>query len=465
MKEMKNLFFAGFLIFAVLVQPAFAFADEPASVEQATEEVYEINADVYYAGEYLLNVLDIIDRAYVGSDVSIDELIDGAISGMTEKLDDYSEFFDDKETYDFIDNVEQSQYGMGISYFVSEGQYPVVFDVFIDGPADKAGVKEKDVIISIDGNDVKDLSEEGINEIVKKNKDKAIELKVKRESQIISLNITVGQYSMPTVFVSKLQDLAAGLDKQKADKARYVQITSFTSNTGAEFKKAVERMKKENVESIILDLRYNPGGVVDAAYDVCEALIQDDAIISVGTKDYSQIVVSENKEAPFKNIAVLVNGETASSAELTAAALKEKGAVVIGSNTFGKGVVQALITLPEHGTLKLTTEEIFTKSGKKINGVGVAPDVLVPEIDVLDMEESIDRDKVVGALKNLGFRANTPEEIFSVLCGIQSNYGLDITGCPDYMTAAAINQEIIKKNMSEDKVLEKGISIVLENAE
>ena len=157
-----------------------------------------------------------------------------------------------------------------------------------------------------------------------------------------------------------------------------------------------------------------------------------------------------------------MNEETASSSELVAAVLKDNGATVVGTKTFGKGITQAVIELKEIGMLKMTTEEFFPMSGRKINGVGIVPDVEVKQISTIK-SDSLDFSKdVETSLKALGYDISTNEKKASVLKEIQKEYNISQTGEIDFSTISAINSEIVNYNYSNDNVLEKAINIMLD---
>ena len=182
--------------------------------------------------------------------------------------------------------------------------------------------------------------------------------------------------------------------------------------------------------------------------------------MNIKRKDGKYNVNSEDNNVPFNNIAILTNEATASASELVAAVLKDNGAAVVGSKTYGKGVTQAIIELEELGALKMTTEEFFPMSGRKINGVGIVPNYEVEQIKMIASDSADFQKDVETALKALGYDIATNEKKSAVIKEIQNKYSLKETGELDYSVISAINSEIINKNYKDDKVFEKAVEVL-----
>ncbi len=456
-KFKKNIFC--FAVASLVLISSVTYAE---SVPEKSAEEVEITTDeeIEYAGEYLKYIMALINDYYV-EEVSIDELVKGAIAGMAGKLDQYSMFLDDDGLNKIVNESRNEFVGMGISYYEKyKDGYPLISGVYEDGPAYKAGIEKNDILISVDGINVKDMASADITSIVSGKKGKTIKVVVKRDEEDKEISVKIDEFITPTVFVSKLDEILDSVDRSKGEKVRYIQITEFADGTGKEFKKAVEKIKKQNVENVIIDLRFNGGGVTQAAYEICEILIKEGPFLNIKRKDGKYNVNSEDDNAPFKNIAILTNEATASASELVAAVLKDNGAVIVGSKTYGKGVTQAIIELKNIGALKMTTEEFFPMSGRKINGVGIVPDYEVQQIKVITSESTdIDKD-VENALKALGYDIETNEKKVSVIKELQKKYGISETGKINIDTVSVLNNEIVNKNYTDDKVFEKATEII-----
>ena len=465
MVKMKNRILSFILLMTVAVSSfsVSAFADA-ISNKSVGDTIYteQYSDEVEQAGDFLKDILALIDQKYVG-DVSVKDLVKGAISGMTEKLDKYSQFLEEDEFNALIQDTTNTNVGIGISYYEKfENGYPLITNVYEGSPAEKAGIVKNDVLKSVDGVDVKNKTGEEITSIITAKTGQTIKVVIERNGTSKELSVTIGNFITPTVFVSKLQTLETGLnlDNTKADKVRYIQISQFDDATGEEFKKVVADLKKQNVEGIIIDLRFNGGGVTQAAYEMCEALVKEGPFLNIRTKDGNYTVNSEDKDVPFKNIAVLINGATASASELVTAVLKDNGADIIGEKSYGKGVTQAIMQLTNLGALKLTVEEFSPMSGRKINESGVLPNYEVKQIALITTEED-DIDKALeNALKQLGYDVETNEKKVAVIKELQKKYNLTQTGQITNETIGAINSEIVAANYKNDTVLNKAIEVI-----
>ncbi len=437
--------------------PSAVFAERESSRNE--EEYISKDDEIDFAGEYLKGIMALISDYYV-EDVSLDDLVKGAISGMADTLDQYSEFLDEDELTEMLDDTTNEHVGLGIIYYVNQEEgYPLITNVYEGSPADTAGIMKNDILISVDGKDLKGKDGDYITSLVSDKKEKTIKVTVKRDGEPMEFSVKIDEFIVPTVFVSEVDELLPGLDKNKANKVRYIQISSFADKTGQEFKKVVEKLKKQNVEGIILDLRFNGGGVTQAAYEICELLVKEGPFLNVKRKDGKYNVNSEDDNVPFDNIVVLTNEETASASELVAAVLKDSGAVVVGSKTYGKGVTQAIIELQQMGALKMTVEEFFPMSGRKINGVGIVPDYEVEQIKMITTDSEDYHKDVEAALRALGYDIATNEKKKAVIKEIQKKYSIKETGDIDYSTISAINNEILNKNYTDDNVFEKAVEI------
>jgi C-terminal peptidase prc len=220
----------------------------------------------------------------------------------------------------------------------------------------------------------------------------------------------------------------------------------------------VRQVKNEGATKLILDLRGNTGGYVDQAIGVCKQIVPAGIIISARNKKGDTVnYTSTLYTQPFEKIVVLVDGMTASSAEIVASALQDSGAaVVVGEKTYGKGVMQSVTDFSELGVLKMTTYEYYTRSGKKVNGVGVTPDVPVGKVLFVTDNDELGSEKVKAALELLGFTANDSQDAMRSVGKFQALNGLDITYELDQKTISAINVKIYTDMLTNDRTLKTG---------
>jgi len=337
----------------------------------------------YKSLEVFATVLTYIESNYV-EEVEKDKLIQGGVKGMLTSLDPHSSFLP-PEIYKAMKDETSGKFGgLGVEVTLKEKAIVVVSP--IDGsPAEKAGIKAGDIITEIDGRALKNVSlayavkhmrgasgTESILKIKRKNVVEILEFKVKREKiNLISVKDTV-------------------IDENIA----YLRVSSFIESTARDLKKSIENIKAKfpGVKGYILDLRNNPGGLLDQAVKVSNLFIDEGPIVYTIGRNPEKKEVSEAQKGlklTEKPIVVLVNGASASASEIVAGALQDYGrAVVAGTKTFGKGSVQSIIPVGEKAGLKLTIARYYTPSGRSIQARGIEPDVSLDNIDFKLVKES-----------------------------------------------------------------------------
>lgn len=312
-------------------------------------------------------------------------LLENAIRGMLTGLDPHSSYLD-AEAYRELQVGTTGEFGgLGIEVGMEDGFVKVISPID-DTPAQRAGVKAGDLIIRIDETPVKGLS---LNEAVKLMRGKPgtdIVLQIMREGLDKPLKITVTRAIIKVNSV-KTESLDKGFG--------YLRITQFQANTGEDMVQALSKLKKENeggLKGMILDLRNNPGGVLNAAVSVSDAFLEDGLIVyTEGRINDSQMQFKATPNDILKGapIIVLVNGGSASASEIVAGALQDhKRAIIMGSKTFGKGSVQTILPMQNGAALKLTTARYFTPSGRSIQAEGINPDIALENMKVTAVESS-----------------------------------------------------------------------------
>ncbi len=329
----------------------------------------------------------LIDKYFLG-EVNEEKLEEGAIKGYIEGLNDpYTEYISKDKMKDFLDDTTGNFVGIGI-YMVkdTEKNKIMVLSSIKGSPAEKAGILPGDLIISVD--DIQYTADEmsvAANKI-KGEAGSTVKIQILRgtetkEFQLIRENIRINPVE------GKVINKNIG----------YIEFTSFDENTSEEFKSKYEELQKQNIKSLIIDLRNNGGGIVDEALEIADYILEKDKVILYEVDKNNNEKIMKSKEDPIVNVptVILTNGNTASSSEILAGALKDNGkAVIVGEKTYGKGVIQQLLTLPDGSGLKITCEEYLTPNKTKINKIGIEPDsnVKLPDTvkNVLNIEEKDD---------------------------------------------------------------------------
>ncbi len=326
----------------------------------------------------LADVMQLVKEDYV-QPVDDTTLINNAISGMLAGLDPHSAYLD-KSDYQQLQIITTGEFG-GLGLEVTQEDGAVVVISPIDGtPAAQAGIQSGDVILQVNGTSLDGMS-----------LDSAVTLMRGSPGTTITLTVLRHGLSKPLVFTLTRSEvhMASVRSRLLQPGYGYVRISQYSEDTGAGVIAAVKSLIKQNkapLKGLILDLRNNPGGLVDAAVDVSNAFLNSGIIVSAkGRAPESNFV---RRATPGDILAgvplvVLVNGGTASAAEINAGALQDNHrALILGTQTFGKGSVQTLIPLPEGAAIKLTTSLYYTPSGHSIQAEGIKPDIVVPELNV-----------------------------------------------------------------------------------
>ncbi len=326
-----------------------------------------------------------IKKDYV-EPVSDKKLLEDAVKGMLSGLDPHSAYLDAEEYQELKEGTSGQFGGLGIEVTMENGFIKVVSPID-DTPAQKAGIKAGDLIIKLDDKPVKGMT---LTEAVKHMRGEPgskIELLVVREGADAPLKITI------TRDIIKVKSVKSRmLEKGYA----YVRISSFQSGTGEALKEALASLKKENggnLKGLVLDLRNNPGGVLNAAVEVSDAFMKSGLIVyTEGRIANSQMRFSAAPDDLIDGapMVVLINAGSASASEIVAGALQDsKRAIIMGEKSFGKGSVQTILPTNTGSAVKLTTARYFTPSGRSIQAKGIEPDVALANVKL----ESLDKDK------------------------------------------------------------------------
>ena len=317
---------------------------------------------------------EIIDKYYLG-EVDESKLEEGAIKGYIEGLDDpYTEYISKEDMDSYMDDTMGNFVGIGI-YMIKNTKYDKiqVLSTIKGSPAEKAGIQSGDFIISVDGIEYKADDMTTVSNKIKGEEGTKVTVELLRGTENIKYELTRSK-----VKVNQVEG------KVLSDNIGYIKFTSFDETTAEDFKAKYEELAKQNIKSLIIDLRNNGGGIVDQALEIADYMTDKDSVLLYEVDKNNKETVKKAKEDAIINmpIIILTNENTASASEILAGALKDLGkAKTVGTTTYGKGVIQQILKLNDGSGLKITIEEYQTPNRNKINKVGIEPDekVELPE--------------------------------------------------------------------------------------
>ena len=406
--------------------------------------------------------------------ISLSERI---IKGLVNELgDEHTSYLGPQEKKDFYDSIDGDFVGIGVE-FMKRDEGAFVTRVFHQSPASKAGIKPGDLIIQADGVSLKEQTADKIKNLIRGKENTTVVLTVKRGSQTLNLKVTRKALDTDVFYeVKKINNIAYG----------YLNITTIGSNTDKEVKKVLQIFKASQCHQLIIDLRNNGGGYVDAAKNILDLFNKKGQLLfSLKNKDNKEtkyIDITE-EEYSFNKGYILVNGNTASAAELIASQLQEiKGYQLIGEKTYGKGTAQTQVTLPDGGVLKYTYAKWYTAKGKSIDKEGIKPDIemksnSISKLEISSFKGTFTYDQVNDHIKSmeimlegLGYQPKRTDGYFSkeaseALKKFQTDYHLQSTGTytnevQNYLLSA---YALYLSDQSKDPVYLKASKLVEEN--
>ena len=313
------------------------------------------------------------------------ELLENAIRGLLTGLDPHSAYLDKDAFTELREGTSGEFGGLGIVVGMKDGFVNVISPID-ETPAERAGVKSGDLIIRLDDKNVKGMTLEDAVGIMRGKPDTKILLTIVREGADKPLKIEL------TRAIIKIQSVRS---KTLEKGFGYIRVSAFQERTGADLRKAISKLKKENnkkLKGLVLDLRNNPGGLLTAAVEVSDAFLEDGTVVSIKGRDASNTTTYNAKGADLINgvpIVVLINGGSASASEIVAGALQDhKRGIVMGTLSFGKASVQTVVPLGNGSALKLTTARYYTPSGASIQAKGITPDIVLDDVKVSKKEDN-----------------------------------------------------------------------------
>lgn len=309
---------------------------------------------------------NVVDKYYLG-DTDEQKMSESAAKGYIEGLEDeYSEYITAEEYAEFSQEIYGSFVGIGIYFGKNTNDEMMVVSTIENSAAEKAGLQSGDIITKVDDYEVAtDSTTSEVSAKIKGEEGTKVKMEILREGEKMTFEITRENVKLHYV-KAEILDNNIG----------YITVSSFDEGTADEFKNKLEELQSKNVKSLIIDLRNNGGGIVQEATQIADYLLDKDQKIII-TKDKQgkeEITLSKEDKITDLPVVVLVNGYTASSSEILASALKDNNrAKVVGTKTYGKGVIQNVYRLTDGSALKLTTHEYYTAIGNKINKLGITP--------------------------------------------------------------------------------------------
>lgn len=314
------------------------------------------------------SIKKVLEKDFLG-DIDENKLIDNAIKGYVEGVnDEYTEYFTKEEMEEFKTETEGNYVGIGIYMLKNaEENNVVVLAPIKNSPAEAIGIKSGDIIKKVNDKEYTAEEFDKISADIKGKEGTKVKLQIQRGEQILDFEVERKKIELYPIESEVLEN-----------KTGYINISTFDEGCSKEFKENYEKLKKENVTSLIIDLRNNGGGIVDEALEILDFILEKDSVMMItANKEGKEVIEKAKKKASINvPIVVLANQNTASASEIFASALKENNkAQIVGTKTYGKGVIQELLTLSDGSGIKITTEEYYTPNKNKINKVGITPDV------------------------------------------------------------------------------------------
>ena len=328
-----------------------------------------------------------IDADYLG-EIDENKILESTVKGYVAGLgDEYSEYFTKEELEEYkSNNIEGAYVGIGV-YIIQDVENNAIRVIapISESPAEEAGIRPGDYIVKIDGEEVNGEDIEEASNKMKGEEGSKVKLQILRGEETIDLEV-----ERKNVKVNHVES------EIYEDKIGYLKIASFDENCSVEFEAKLEELQSKNIESLIIDLRNNGGGIVDEALAIADLFTDKDATLLI-TKDKEgneEVRKSKTDKKLDLPVIVLTNENTASASELLVGVLKDYNiATSVGTVTFGKGVIQELLTLPDESGLKITTNEYYTPNGNKINKIGIEPDEKVELPDEYKNVLNVPKDK------------------------------------------------------------------------
>ncbi len=342
--------------------------------------------------EFTSTYNEIVDNYY--QEIDKDKLLEAGISGMIKYLGDpYSTYMNKDDAENFNEDVDGTYQGIGAEIKYNDEHLPMIGKVFENSPAEKSGLKENDILLKVNGEDVTKKGLSDIANLVKGDKDTTVNITIKRdgeEQEIILTRAVVDNISVTSEII-----------EENGKKIGYIYISIFASNTTKQFENELKILEEDHIDSLIIDVRGNSGGYLTTVTDIISLFIpKGETIYQLKTKDKVEVITDKTDESRKYPVVILADGGSASASEVLVGAFSETyHAKIVGAKTFGKGRVQKVFTLSSGALFKYTYQEWLTPKGNYIDRVGITPDVEVSYKYISDGKDT-QKDKAIEILSN-----------------------------------------------------------------
>lgn len=395
--DMKRRLIYGLVALALMVNLAIGARVYLGSAEAAEKDSAYSNLELFSI------VLEKVRKDYVdGQNLTYQQLVYGALNGMINTLDPHSEFLDPEEYKELQSDTEGNFGGLGI-IVAMKGNYITVVSPMEDSPGFKAGIMSGDRIIKVNGISTEKMSLPDVVKILRGEPGSSVTITIFRPSDNLTKDITLKR---AVINIDMVKDINGGKEFPLGpDKIGYIRITQFGDRVGDDLEAAIKKLNDQGMKALILDLRWNPGGLIDQAVEVCSKFLpRGQLVVSTEGRNAAQDTIRRadgyGDELHHEPIVILVNLGSASASEIVAGCMQDlHRAIILGEKTFGKGSVQSILPLPDGSALKLTTAKYYTPSHRVIHEVGITPDVIVPMTD--QEEHDVLLSRTPGGLESL----------------------------------------------------------------
>lgn len=465
--QMKKFHFIMLLFFVVFLSAgittfALAFGDEKAVPVISERKEFD----------KLYTAFDTITKGYY-KEVDENKLVNGAINGMIESLDDpYSDYMNEDEAASFHQSISSSFEGIGAEIQERDG-FIVIVSPLKGSPAEKAGIKPEDKVLTVDGKSIQGMSSTEAVMLIRGEKGTKVELEIERPGVESPLKITVVRDTIPleTVYGEMIDE---GIAK--------VQITSFSENTSKELIDKLNELQNQGMKGLVLDLRQNPGGLLDQAINISSLFVPEgDILFQIEDRDGNvEEMTSNNKDNPNLPLVVVIDKGSASASEILAAAVSESADVpLVGEKSFGKGTVQRAQDFEDGSNIKFTTEKWLTPKGNWIHEKGITPnyEVALPDYSTLTLVNPEEEFKLSsssaqvksaqGMLKALGYDPGREDGFFDekteqALISFQKAEKLETTGILKGETTLKLMEKLRELINNNDTQIQKAVEVLKE---
>lgn len=368
-RQRRSSFFKGFALALILLLALSLFMSSGFSVggwtvvSKKQYEHMEYMTEKYKDLEELYQYVQEKYYKHADDSVIMDSIYKGLLGGLGDK---YADYYTEEEYQEQLDSSNSEFEGIGIVFSAAPDGKLIIVDVMRDSPAKEAGLQPGDVILKIDGKSCDSMDIVNSGKAIRGKKGTPVKLDISRSGKSMKFEIMRAEINKESVKSRIVDDIGI------------IEISAFETKTGEQFKKELRNLEIEGVKGLIVDLRGNGGGIVESAVEIADSLMKEGIITIFEDNSGKKTYKKSDAKATKLPLVLLIDGMSASASEILAAAIKDSGAgVLIGERTYGKGVVQIIVKMKFGGAIKLTTMEYFSPKGKKVDGVGVMPDIVV----------------------------------------------------------------------------------------